>query len=107
MMRFIRLFNRSRSKRTSVSSSSFYDPLRVLIVDSDLPSLAETQEQVKALYGDTVIDVVSEGHNAIQQATTEDYDLILMEVRLPNQQGLWRWHSRFGSWVSLRFRLSL
>jgi CheY-like chemotaxis protein/HPt (histidine-containing phosphotransfer) domain-containing protein len=60
-------------------------PLRILLVD-DAPELATL---VRSYLKDTgwTLDVVDSGERAVAQATTERYDLVLMDIDLPGLDG--------------------
>ena len=78
-------FNRSRLIDAIERVAGSGQPLRILLVD-DSPDLATL---VRTYLKDTGwdLDVVETGERAVAQATTERYDVVLMDIDLPGLDG--------------------
>jgi len=61
-------------------------PPRVLIVDDDVP-LAKALSRLLALEG-FAIDAVTDGSKALERLSTSDYDVVLLDLRMPNMDGM-------------------
>jgi signal transduction histidine kinase/CheY-like chemotaxis protein/HPt (histidine-containing phosphotransfer) domain-containing protein len=61
-------------------------PLRVLIVEDDSTNQMVVLKMLKEFAAETTI--ASDGQQALQSVTEQDFDLVLMDVRMPKMDGL-------------------
>ena len=60
--------------------------LRILLADDSATFRVATQGLLRRL--GHVVDVVSDGRQALEAATGRDYDVVLMDIRMPEMDGL-------------------
>ncbi len=61
-------------------------PLRILVAD-DNPGMARTVAMILGREGYRV-DTAADGHTALQRVREEEYDAVLLDVRMPRMNGL-------------------
>lgn len=59
---------------------------RVLVVDDDA-GICETMEDILTLEG-YMVDTVDCGEKAVACCSTEDYDVVLLDIRMPGMNGV-------------------
>ncbi|MCP5040070.1 MAG: response regulator [bacterium] len=64
------------------------DNLRLLIVDDSKIALAQLRAIIEDIDGVEIADMADNGVGAIQSATTQQPDLILMDIVMPEMDGL-------------------
>ncbi|MDR3638137.1 MAG: response regulator, partial [Isosphaeraceae bacterium] len=66
--------------------SAFRPTLRILLADDSLTFRVATQGMLMRL--GHCVDVVSDGKKALEAATRQQYDVVLMDIRMPEMDGL-------------------
>lgn len=74
------------SSTTAVDFSSSYDPLSVLVVDDNEPSLYLIKHLLEQLTADVTIG--RDGEEAVDLAAKQRFDIIFLDIRLPKLSGI-------------------
>lgn len=67
--------------------SSLYQPMKILLVEDNIPTQFAQKKLLEELLGDVQIDVANNGQEAISYYSTE-YSVILMDIGLPDISGI-------------------
>ena len=60
----------------------------ILIADDEAPVCTVLQKIVETATEDVVIDIVRDGEEALQMLTTSPYDIAILDIYMPNMNGL-------------------
>ena len=60
----------------------------ILIADDEAPVCTVLQKTVKTAAEDAVIDIVGDGEKALRMLTTSPYDIAILDIYMPNMNGL-------------------